>query len=240
MRLNGALGLLVAATALSACAQNPHHLNTHYLERFATAQPTPAYFTVCHGFTCSQKSPASLSKAQWQRVAAVFQPRATTARHERQQVARAVALIQTFVGPQTGTAVHQWTHRNMYVLPNLGDLTQLDCIDTAVNTWTYTTMMERGGLLRFHKVAQLSYAGLQTDVNARNTAVLQEKDGGYFAIDASLVDHAEPPLVMPLTAWMADWPPDPGAIERSAKADATVARPAGARSRTRTSAMAGD
>ena len=62
------------------------------------------------------------------------------------------------------------------------DLTQLDCIDTSVNTWTYMTLMERSGLFAFHRVAPLSYAPL------RNTAVLQEINGGYFAIDASLVD----------------------------------------------------
>jgi NADH dehydrogenase FAD-containing subunit len=28
------------------------------------------------------------------------------------------------------------------ILPNLSDPTQLDCIDEAVNTWTYLTLME--------------------------------------------------------------------------------------------------
>ena len=75
----------------------------------------------------------------------------------------------------------------MFVFPNRGDLTQLDCIDTAVNTWTYMTLMERSGLFPFHRVAPLSYAPL------RNTAVLQETAGGYFAVDASLVDRSAAP-----------------------------------------------
>jgi hypothetical protein len=240
MRLYRLLGLLAVATALSACAQNPHQLSTMYLDRFAPTNPTPAHFTVCHGFTCTEKKSASLSAEQWRRVAQTFAPRAKDARQERQQIARAVGLVQTFVGPQTGTAVRQWTHRSMYVLPNLGDLSQLDCVDAAVNTWTYMTMMERAGFMRFHTVAQLSYAGFATDINARNTAVLQEKDGGYFAVDASLVDHNEPPLVMPLTAWSGTWPPDPSVIERVARAETTVAQPAGAAGRTRTSEVASD
>ena len=135
---------------------------------------------------------------------AIFKTRAKNARHERQQIARAVALIQTIVGPQTGTNAHQWTHWNMLVLPNGGDLTQLDCIDTSVNTWTYMTLMERSGLFAFHRVAPLSYAPL------RNTAVLQEINGGYFAIDASLVDVGVPPPVMPLsTSWEPPGPPIP-------------------------------
>ena len=66
----------------------------------------------------------------------------------------------------------------------------------------------------FHKVAPLSYAPL------RNTAVVQEINGGYYAIDASLVDMGVPPPIMPLAAWLASWPPDPAAIERVDRAGA--------------------
>jgi hypothetical protein len=94
----------------------------------------------------------------------------------------------------------------MKILPNLGDPTQLDCIDEAVNTWTYMTMMERSGLFRFHRVAQLSNAGSLAD--PRNTAVVQEISGGYFAIDPALVDFGVPPPVLPLATWTGDWPPN--------------------------------
>jgi hypothetical protein len=217
MRLWHILRCLFLALAVSACAQNGNNLQTFYLDQFATPNPTLSGFTVCHGFYCAERSPATISEDQWRRVAAVFKPRAKNARHERQQIARGVALIETIVGPQTGTNAHQWTHVNMYVIPNGGDLTQLDCVDTSVNTWTYMTLMERHGLLAFHRVAPLSYGPL------RNTAALEEINGGYFAIDASLVDVGVPPPIMPLAAWLGDWPPDPAAIERPDRADATVA-----------------
>jgi hypothetical protein len=38
--------------------------------------------------------------------------------------------------------------------------------------------------------------------------VLHEIDGGYYAVDASLVDGGVPPPVMPLAAWTGSWPPD--------------------------------
>jgi hypothetical protein len=204
------------ALAVSACAENANHLQTVYLDHFATLNPTLSEFTVCRGFYCTERLHATISKDQWRRVTAVFKPRAKNARHERQQIARGVALIQTIVGPQTGTDAHQWTHQNMYVIPNAGDLTQLDCVDTSVNTWTYMTLMERSGLFAFHRVAPLSYAPL------RNTAVLQEINGDHFAIDASLVDVGVPPPIMPLATWLGAWPPDPTAIERVDRADATV------------------
>jgi hypothetical protein len=216
MRLWRILRSLTVALTVSACAENANHLQAFYIDQFATPNPTLSDFTVCHGFYCAERTPATISEDQWRRVTAVFKPRAKNARLERQQIARGVAMIQTIVGPQTGTNAHQWTHQKMYVIPNAGDLTQMDCVDTSVNTWTYMTLMERSGFFAFHRVAPLSYAPL------RNTAVLQEIDGGYFAIDASLVDVGVPPPIMPLTIWLGSWPPDPGAIERVDRADATV------------------
>src|SRR5262249_19534548 len=158
-----------------------------YLDRFGTPNPTLAEFRVCHGFGCAEVSHASLSKDEWRRVAAVFAPPSKGAKAERQRIARGVGLIQLLVGTQTGTAAKQGPQKAMYTLPNLGDPTQIDCVEEAVNTGTYLTLMERGGLPSFHHVVQFSYAGLSA-LNPRNTAVLQEKGGDYFAIDPSLVD----------------------------------------------------
>ena len=216
MRLWRLLGWLSLALAVSACAGTGNHLQTFYLDQFATRNPTLSDFTVCHGFYCAERSPATISEDQWRRVTAIFKPRAKTARLERQQIARGVAMIQTIVGPQTGTDAHQWTHKKMYVIPNGGDLTQLDCIDTSVNTWTYMTLMERNGLFAFHRVAPLSYGPV------RNTAVLEEFNGGHFAIDTSIVDIGVPPPIMPLSVWLGAWPPDPAEFEHADRAEATV------------------
>ena len=214
VRICSILGWLGAALALSACAQNPHHLNTTYLDRYAEPNPTPARFLECRGFSCTESSHVALSGKAWRRVGAVFKPPAKNAEVERRRIAQGVAMIRLLVGAQTGTAVHQWTHKDMKILPNLGDPTQLDCIDEAVNTWTYLTLMERGGLFRFHRVAQLSSAG--SLVEPRNTAVLHEVGGDYFAIDSSLVDAGVPPPIMPLATWLGHWPPDLSATATTA------------------------
>jgi hypothetical protein len=207
---------LAAALAVSACVStgdnqtrsSTSNLSSAYLDRYAQPSPTPASFTECHGFSCSVVSHVSLSPRQWRRVRAVFRPRAADAAAERRQIARAIAVMQRLVGAQTGTGVHQWTHKNKWIIPNLGDPTQLDCIDEAVNTWTYMTMMERDHMFRFHRVAELAYAGLPTDPNPRNAAVIQEKKtGAYYVIDPSLVNFAVPPPVMPLKIWAGSWPP---------------------------------
>jgi hypothetical protein len=211
VRFGSILGLLGMAWVMSACAENPSHLNTTYLDRYADPNPTLASILECHGFNCSETSRATLNRDAWRHVAAAFTPRAKDAPTERRQIAHGVALLQLLVGQQTGTAAHQWTHRDKNILPNLSDPTQLDCIDEAVNTWTYLTLMERGGLLHFHRVAKLSHA---FDHNGpRNAAVLQEIGGQYFAIDPALVDVGVPPPIIPLDSWIAHWPPDLPASE---------------------------
>jgi hypothetical protein len=205
--MRGVVVWLAGALAVSACAQNTDNLNTVYIDRYAHPNPTLAEFSECHGFSCTAKSRVSLTPQEWRHVTAIFSPPAKTAKAERKQIARAVVEMQKLVGAKTGTAVHQWTHRNKLILPNLGDPTQLDCIDEAVNTWTYMTLMERGRLFRFHRVANLSGA-YGADVNWRNTAVLHETDGGYYAVDPSLVDFGVLPPVMPLETWLGSWPPD--------------------------------
>lgn len=202
-------GVCALALTLCACAENPYHLNTTYLDRYATRNPTPASFTECHGFGCADVSHVSLSPHEWQRVAAIFRPRAVNAAAERRQIARAVALMERLVGAQTGTAAHQWTHAKHHILANFSDPTQLDCIDESVDTWTYLTMMQHAGFLHFHRVPNLSYAGLPTTV-PRNTATLKQKGGRYYAIDPSLVDAGVPPPIIPLKVWLASWPPKLG------------------------------
>jgi hypothetical protein len=207
---------LAAALALSACAQGPSNLSTTFLDRHAEATPTLASFRECHGFACNETSRVSISPKDWRRVVAVFRPPAKDARAERRQIAQGVLQIRRMVGAQTGTGVHQWTHKDMIILPNNGDRTQLDCIDEAVNTWTYMTLMERAGLFRFHRVAKLSNA--DSLLEPRNTAVFQEINGNYFAIDPSLVDFGVAPPVMPLATWMGPpWPPDLSAGEALAQ-----------------------
>ncbi len=167
-------------------------------------------------------SNVSLTPAEWRLVAADFRPAAKDAAAERRQIAHAVATMQKLVGRQTGTAAHQWTHKDKAILPNNGDPTQLDCIDEAVNTWTYMTLMEKERLLRFHRVAHLAYAGSAVTLDQRNTAVIEDtKSGEYFAVDATLVDSGVPPPMIPLTTWIAQWPPDLPAAD----ANASTAKP---------------
>src|SRR5262249_58363796 len=106
VRFGSILALLGMAWVMSACAENPGHLNTTYLDRYADPNPTPASILECHGFRCSETSRATLNREAWRRVTAAFVPRARNAQTERRQIAQGAALIQISFGQQSRTSVH--------------------------------------------------------------------------------------------------------------------------------------
>jgi hypothetical protein len=152
-----------------------------------------------------------LSDAEWQEVRAIFAIAPANAAAERRRIAEALALLERQVGIRTGTSAHQWSRHNGHIDGNSrGDPTQLDCIDEAVNSWTYLTMLARDGLLRFHTVEKLAYSGGLPDFTfaPRNTAVIRATASGIdFAVDPTLVDAGERPPIIPLSIWAAAWPP---------------------------------
>ncbi len=200
----------VCLVVLAAC-QSTNHLSDNFLRLYATPDPAYTNFFECHGFGCTFVSRISLSDAEWQEVRAVFTPQVADAGAEQRRIAEAVALMERLVGARTGTATHQWTRSKLHIdgNPRL-DPTQLDCIDEAVNTWTYLTLFGKDKLLRYHSVEKLAYAGGLPDFNfdLRNTAVIRAINSGkYFAIDPTLVDEGEPPPILPLSVWLGHWPP---------------------------------
>jgi hypothetical protein len=198
---------VAGALALGSCAPPPGGSSVEaepneYLAAYADPRPTPNDFHVCHGYGCKLQTHVALSEAEWQRVRAAFEPRLRTASGERRQIAAAIAIIEVEVGERAGTAVHQRRE------PNGGDPTQLDCIDEAVNTWTYLTMLAADGLLNMHRVGSIEHGGSLLSLDMRNTAVItQELTGTRYAVDPWLADAGAPPPILRLSVWLASWPP---------------------------------
>ena len=216
------LSLIVGALALSGCALVPSGSlvqpePSEYLLAYADPHPTPDNFRVCHGYGCKLQTRVALSESEWQRIRAIFKPRFRTASGEQHQIAAAIAIIEVEVGQRTGTAVHQ--RREL----NGGDPTQLDCIDESVNTWTYLTMLDNDGLLSLHRVVSIEHGGSLLGLDMRNTAVIElETTGTPYAVDPWLVDAGAPPPILPLSTWLASWPPQ---FPKSANAQHEPAKP---------------
>jgi hypothetical protein len=217
--------------ALAACeAENGSYGSSNeYLRQYAHAGATPTSFYVCYGYGCKYSSRVSLSADEWQSVRALAdspsEDKSTALRRlaqderqsvrtsgagrpseevlERRRISLTVALLDDLVGARIGTLVHQ---RREY---NSGDPSQYDCIDESINTWTYLTLLDHQGLLRYHQVGDLAHAGTVLGFDVRNTATLVSKgDGTPYAIDPTLVDVGQPPPIVPLQRWVASYPPE--------------------------------
>jgi hypothetical protein len=164
--------------------------------------PDPARFNICYSHGCASLSWVKMSAEQWQRVREVFAKPADTPAGEREQIRTAIALFETIVGAMTGTAGDKGGN-----LAGFGLTGQMDCIDESTNTTTYLRMLEKYGLLRWHKVADRA-TRWSLFTWPHTTAVIEERAGlELWAVDSWFLDNGEPPFILPLDTWRQGWTP---------------------------------
>jgi hypothetical protein len=197
------LFLAAALPFVASCATLDTPLEK-ILRMYAMPSPTRELMSVCRSFGCRETLPVSLDQAEWARVVALFDPPAQTPGAERAQVALAVGLFETLVGPKAGTdrdaAGNRW---NRTWSP------QLDCIAEAVNSTVYLLLLEQTGLLRHHRVAHPARRTAML-IFPHNSAVLVEQaTGSAFAVDSWFHANGVPPEIVPLELWKAGYDPRP-------------------------------
>lgn len=161
-------------------------------------------FSICHGNTCRYITALSLNGHEWGQVRELFAGN-LSAQGEREQIRRAVALLETMVGNKTPTGGDRAENRAA------GDITgELDCVDEATNTSVYISMLHADGLLRWHRPAHRSSRGISSLQFPHFTAVIRDTQSGvFYAVDSWFLDNGEPPFVLPLDEWRRGWRPDP-------------------------------
>lgn len=171
--------------------------------RYFIGFPTPEAFSVCHDLSCHRVSDLSLSAAEWQQVADIFQPDATTAAEERQQIARAIALLERLIGIKAGTS-HDLGENEL----RGSRVGQLDCVDEATNTSVYLRMLDNQGLLKWHQAAPRTARGVLSGLAPHNTASIVETGSGRrYAVDAWFFANGMPPAIVQLDLWKDGWRP---------------------------------
>lgn len=167
--------------------------------------PIPERFSVCHGTSCTMLTETRLDKNEWAEIVAAFQPPAATAAMERDQVRAAIALMERFTGANVGT----WADRGRNESNDFNLNAKMDCIDESINTSLYLTMFARQGLLRSHEVQDNVTRGWFLTGWPHTTAVIRDrKDGSLWAVDSWFLDNGQPPYVVPLGEWRANWDPE--------------------------------
>jgi hypothetical protein len=158
--------------------------------------PAPKPFYSCTDYHCDEGKMVSLSTQQWSQVQAFFASARSPA-EERQQIRKAIALLEVQVGGITGTS--RDLAKNV---SGAGQPGQLDCISESKNTTTYLRLLSSDGLLQWHTVEErkLRHPWI---VDLHWTAVIRDKSTDQrYAVDSWFLDNGQPPYIQPLDQWL--------------------------------------
>jgi hypothetical protein len=181
---------------LSACG-NVGGIN---LGHYPDLQASPQKFTLCHGYGCSYKTITNFTSVEWRAVQKIFKRKSKTAEIERQKIAKAIALMEHYMGEAVGTK------DDLPKAPVIRkSVKELDCIDETINTTKYLTFLDNAELLNFHKVGQPIYKGYMLNgVYPHNSAsVIEIETGVVYAIDSYIYANGEQPNIRPFDDWKA-------------------------------------
>jgi len=183
-------------TTLSACTSTSGYLLTFY----ANEQARPNSFEICHGYSCLYKVDVALPETRWQQVKQLFEEDGDAAQ-ERQQIVRAITLLEQQVGQITGIK-----HDLPKSLKTKDTYGQQDCIDETVNTTTYLRMLHADNLLRWHQVSTPARRGYFVDGRwPHNSATIEDlTNGQFFSVDSWPGANGEPPEIKPLAVWYSE------------------------------------
>lgn len=187
--------IVFSSLGLSACG----HVSGLNLGRYPDPKATPYNFIFCHGYNCSSQTQTGLNKKEWNKIKWIFRYKSKSAKIERQKIAKAIALIEKYIGQVTGTE-NDLPKAPIKRVSNF----ELDCIDETVNTTKYLNFLQSEKLLKFHTVDCPVYKGmLFNGVYPHNSASVQEiETGQVYVIDSYIFKNGVQPDIRPLESWL--------------------------------------
>jgi hypothetical protein len=168
--------------------------------------------TVCFNYGCLTQDNVVFSDEQLGELGQ-WLGRAHTPTEEREAIGQAVGRLLEWAGQQSPISADQGG--------NYADAAvygRMDCIDHSTTTTRLLRLLERRGLLRFHRVLEPARR-LRLMVFQHYSALIEKigndrGDGGdddapaRFVVDSWFFDNGHPAAVMPLNAWMSGESPD--------------------------------
>ena len=163
--------------------------------------------TICYGYGCLVQEDVRIEEDEWRR----FKNRlssAVDAVQERELLAGVVGNWYALAAGQT--PVHNDRGGNY---ADEGVSGAMDCIDHSTTSTRFLNLLERRGMLRWHRV-------LPPDVRRtfyvfeHYAAVIEEKllvadaEPRRFVVDSWFVDNGKPAVILPLEVWKSGAGPD--------------------------------
>jgi hypothetical protein len=161
---------------------------------------------VCFNYGCVTEAGVVFSDAQLAELEDLL-GRARTPAGEREAVGEAVGRLLGWAGRQSPISADRGG--------NYADdavYGRMDCIDHATTATRLLRLMERRGLLRFHRVRE-PVRRHRWLIFQHSAARIEEigDESFAFAVDGWFFDNGHPAAVMPLIDWMEGKTPDDGA-----------------------------
>ena len=157
--------------------------------------PTTERVVICHGFACKFRTLIGFGTDDHAELIKIM-GKVTTPEGERAATAKAVAWYGKRIAPEAGTA----GARARATTSSSGDPSQIDCVESSLNTTSILLMLQQLGLLHYHRVEP--YVSRMTFDWVHSTAVLADlKTGQKWAFDTWVRNSGELPDVRPLADW---------------------------------------
>ncbi|HSH73950.1 MAG TPA: hypothetical protein VK974_12910 [Methylophilaceae bacterium] len=174
------------------------------MDRVLKQQPVLTGFSMCRSGGCAEVLHVVISDEEWQQVRAVFDPVPENAAEERASISKAIGVMESIVGPKTGTSTDRAGTFGNSDYPG-----QMDCNDEAINSTNYMKLMQQDSLLHFHHILQPKKRGYFFNGWPHSTAAIGEIEGGQsFAVDSWFHDNGQPAEILPLDLWKSGWKPE--------------------------------
>jgi len=158
--------------------------------------------SICYNYGCATRAIVHLRGAQLSHVRMLF-AWAENAEAERNAIAKAIGVLQTFAGQQTPT----FRDRGRNLADEEAD-GRMDCIDHSVNNTLYMNLMKDRGWLKFHKVLEPARRAPLIVVEHWASRIAEHESGREFVVDSWFFDNGHAAIIFPLEEWMNGAEPD--------------------------------
>jgi len=194
LRLGFALSAALLATPATALDPIIEEIGSQFAQA-SLPYPNIDRVVVCHGFACKFRTLIGFDVADHTELRKIM-AKVGTPEAERAAMAKAVAWYGRRIAPEAGTA----GARARAAISDSGDPSQIDCVESSLNTTSILLMLQQLGLFRYHRVEP--YVSRMTLDWVHSTAVLTDlKSGKKWAVDSWVRNSGEPPDVRPLADW---------------------------------------
>jgi hypothetical protein len=153
---------------------------------------------VCHGFGCTYRDPFLLTAERIAALRSVFgEPR--SAAEERQAIGRAVAWFDR-EGGRVAATIGRVAYASARTKSGPG---QMDCIDLTANVTELLLVLERGKLIRFHRLGEQVSRGFILDGRLPHTTpvIVEIATNEQWSVDSWTKAYGEIPDIMTIGEW---------------------------------------